>query len=738
VSTVGGAQIDLTNTAPLADKTRSGGEMTEDQGCSSSEEERERFRIILGLTSTVAWEYDLKRGRLLLPGPARRMAGIDPAGDEVSIPAFRKRLHPDDRERVTSSLAAGLKGEVADSEYDFRVSDDSGGWRWIHNRMHLVRDGDGRPERLVGVGMDVTAEHRAEEALARSERAYRLALDSMTDAFIATDGAGRVTDWNPAAEQMYGWTREEILGKPIVETLSPPDHHRRWGQLAGRGLVLPETRLRGYAAEAIGVRKDGSEFPVEIQATSVAVEDERCLQVFVRDISERKAAEAELARLALLDSLTGLPNRNLLMDRMLGAVGRIERRPGRIAVLFIDLDRFKVVNDSLGHSTGDRLLCTVGERLSRIVRSSDTVARFGGDEIVVLCEDVADEAEAAALAEQILAAVSEPLRLDNGREVVLTASIGIAMTDSPRTEPGALIRDADAAMYRAKERGRARLEMFDDEMRARAMAQLELESDLRHALSCEELSLSYQPVVSLADGGVRGVEALVRWNHPTRGVLPPGSFVPLAEETGMIVPIGTWVLEEACRQMARWERERSPLSRLTVAVNLSARQLAQQDLAGIVAEALARHAVEPARLCLEITETALLEGASTTTANLHLLRDLGLQVLVDDFGTGFASLSYLRSFTIDGIKLDASFVAGVGQNPTDTAIIEGVVYIARELHLKVVAEGVEREDQLHALRTVGCDLGQGLYWSSATTPGRLPHVVERLDSGHSHAYPPRS
>ena len=415
------------------------------------------------------------------------------------------------------------------------------------------------------------------------------------------------------------------------------------------------------------------------------------------------------------DPLTGLPNRSLVLDRLDQALFRAERSGARVTVLFADLDRFKVVNDSFGHSVGDRVLLTVSERLLAAVRPLDTVGRLAGDEFVVVCEGLSDD-EAALVAARVAAAVSEPIVLE-GRETVITASIGIAHAE-PGTRAEHILRDSDVAMYRAKERGRSRIELFDADMRRRMLARLETERSLGRAIAEGGLRLDYQPIVSLGDHTVSATEALVRWEHPERGVVHPAEFVSLAEESGLILPLGRWVLGEACRQLAAWRA--AGRSALRVAVNLSARQFADPDLTAVVAEALARAGLPADALWLEITESVLMEEVEDSAETLRALKRLGVHLSVDDFGTGYSSLSYLKRFPVDLLKIDRSFVDGLGTDPDDGAIVLAIVSLARALRLGVVAEGVEHPWQLEALRSLGCDAVQGYLVGRPGPADRLP------------------
>jgi diguanylate cyclase (GGDEF)-like protein len=424
----------------------------------------------------------------------------------------------------------------------------------------------------------------------------------------------------------------------------------------------------------------------------------------------RRQAETELAHQALHDPLTGLPNRALLMDRLDQAAARALRQPVPLTVLFLDLDRFKVVNDGLGHSAGDELLRVVAHRLVEAVRPGDTVARFGGDEFVILCETLPGEEAAVALARRVADTLSHPVTIA-GRDVAITASIGIVVADDAAlTSPEELLRDADTAMYQAKERGRSRHEVFDAPARKRVMDRLDTEVALHRALERDEFRIWYQPEVALDDGRIVGLEALLRWEHPEWGVQLPGQFLQLAEETGLILPIGEWALEEACRQAVAVRAARPELSSVVVWVNLSARQLTQPDLVAVIARVLADTGTDPALLGLEITETVLMEDLEALGETLGRLRDLGVRLAIDDFGTGFSSLSWLRQFPVDVLKVDRSFVAGVIGTDGDHAIVDAVVGLARSLEMVAVAEGVETRAQAAALRALGCDVAQGFYF----------------------------
>jgi diguanylate cyclase (GGDEF)-like protein/PAS domain S-box-containing protein len=587
----------------------------------------------------------------------------------------------------------------------------------MHGRGRVLADENGNPTKMIGAVMDVTAQRVAERAMVESETVLRRTVEASHDAFIGTDEDGQVTDWNPAAEELFGWSESEVLGRSLLELIVP---HRRRSRTKGRAAELGQLMddLGDRLVEMTVVDRSGRRFPAELSLITVEQQDGKHLKAFVRDIAGRKAMERQLTTQALTDPLTHLPNRTLLRDRLALAVTRLDRHPGMVAVMFLDLDRFKVVNDSLGHDAGDELLVEVARRIKSVVRRGDTVARFGGDEFVVVTEPIQQRQVAVALAERIVAAVAAPLHVGE-HEVQPSVSLGIALAEDGGAKADALMRDADLAMYHAKERGGERIEVFEPAMRSRAVARLEVEAELRRAIDREELRVHFQPVVSFA-GQIVGLEALAWWQHPDRGLVPPADFVPLAEETGLAVPMGAWVLRHAARAVARWQATVAP--GLQLAVNLSGRQLEDPGLPQTVAEILAEEGLDPPSLCLEITETALMRDAEASSRSLESLRSIGIRIAVDDFGTGYSSLFYLRRFPVQVLKLDRFVVAGLGRDPEDAAIVGSVIRLAHALGLEAVAEGVETPHQGAALAALGCDLAQGLYWSQPA-----PHEeIERL------------
>ncbi|MDQ3642075.1 MAG: EAL domain-containing protein, partial [Actinomycetota bacterium] len=558
-------------------------------------------------------------------------------------------------------------------------------------------------------------------AAAASDEAVLMA-DVAHDAFIALDEQGRIVEWNPEAEAVFGWARAEAVGQPLVDVAVPARHRRIYEEHLAAVLGGDNTPLVPRR-ELVAIRRSGVEFPVQVTVWTNGNNGSRRVCGFVRDLSERKRFEGQLASQALHDRLTGLPNRVLLRDRVEHALARAGRRGASVALLIADIDRFKLINESLGHDGGDRLLVAVGQRLTELLRPGDTVARMGGDEFALLCEDVGGYHEAVGIASRVVGAFEKPFEVQ-GADLSVTASVGVAVGALAGPAPELLLRDADVAMYRAKDGGRDRFEVFDETMLADATSRLSVENDLRRGIAQGQLRLYYQPIVHIDTGAIAGFEALVRWQHPERGLLPPVEFITSAEETGLIVPLGRYVLEEACREAATWADMQVGGERLRVSVNVSAKQLAQPGWSDEVAQVLAESGLAPRQLVLEITESVLMDDTDTTAVRLEELRRLGVRIAIDDFGTGYSSLGYLRRLPVDILKIDKSFIDGVAEGPHESALARAVVKLASTLRLEAVAEGISTRKQLLQLRRLRCPYGQGYYFSRPQPPAAIPGLLQ--------------
>jgi diguanylate cyclase (GGDEF)-like protein len=533
----------------------------------------------------------------------------------------------------------------------------------------------------------------------------RLVEELLREAWLVTGSINHVS----SVEDAIGRVAKDVPACILLD-LSLPD---------AQGLGTLERVRDAYPSVPIVVLTGTDDEAQAVQAVQEGAQDYlvkgqvdgHLLGRAIRYAIERKFAEVQLSHQALHDPLTGLANRALLMERLAQALARTERRPSSVAVLFLDIDRFKTINDNFGHEVGDSVLACIGDRLRKALRPEDVASRFGGDEFVVLCEDLEDDRHVVTIANRIGRSISEPISLEAG-EVVVTTSIGIAAARGIGDRPEVLLRDADAAVYRAKERGRDRLEFFDQRMRARLLSRSRRETELRHAIDAGELRLHYQPLVVMDDLRVERVEALVRWEHPRRGLLLPREFIPVAEETGFIVDLGSWVLREACCQTVRWEHAFPDQRSTSIAVNVSPRQLDHPDFEDTVWQIVEETGAEPKNLWFEITETAFMDPAPPVLEMLGRLRELGIHLAIDDFGTGYSSLSHLRQFRIDELKVDQTFVQGLERDAEDSSIVAAVVNLAHNLGLSAVAEGVETAEQSRRVQLVGCDLAQGFYFAA--------------------------
>ncbi len=561
------------------------------------------------------------------------------------------------------------------------------------------------------------------EALFEERERAQVTLNSIGDAVVSTDVSGRVTYLNVVAEDLTGWSQHEAAGHPLEDVLQIIDGTTRQVMQNPTALTMRDDKVVALPPNCVLIRRDGVEAAIE--DSTAPIHDRRgavtgSVMVF-HDVSVARAMTSRMTHLAQHDSLTDLPNRVLLHDRLREAIILSRRHQRELSVLFLDLDRFKHINDSLGHVVGDRLLQSVARRLLSCVRGSDTVGRQGGDEFVVLLWEVRRAEDAAIAAAKILEALRKPHLID-GHELHITASIGIVTYPEDGTDVETLMKKADQAMYHAKQTRHDSYQFFKPEMNARAIERQSLEDSLHYAIERQELVLHYQPKFNLATGGIIGAEALIRWRHPQRGLVPPGQFISIAEECGLIVPIGRWVLREACRQARAWQL--AGLPPLCVAINVSAVELRAPGFVAGVRATLKETGLEARYLELELTETVLIEDSRSVADVLKELKDIGVLLALDDFGTGYSNLSQLKRFPIDALKIDQSFVRDLAVDEDDAGIVTAVIGMGKSLHMRVVAEGVETREQLEILQEHGCPQGQGYYFCRPVPAEQFRRLLE--------------
>ncbi|HEX2575101.1 MAG TPA: EAL domain-containing protein [Aquihabitans sp.] len=678
-----------------------------------------RFRALVENSSDIVLVVNDERQITFASPAAHRLLGIREKALMGSHPA--RWVHPDD----WPALAAVLDGggatedtEIGELEVRFRHVD--GSHRWFEIRTKDLHH-DPEIEGLVVTAREITDRKATEQQLAASEARFRALVQNSTDVVAVIDERGEYSYVSPAVSEMLGYLPEELEGTRGVALLAP-------GELGNFRDAAPELSQPQLPEEELQVRRFEAQVRHrngELRTLDVGVTDMRHepavngIVLNARDITVRKALERDLRYQAMHDTLTGLANRTMFTQQTATALRVAASDATSVGALFIDLDDFKTVNDSLGHAVGDELLQEVAKRLIATLSPADLAARLGGDEFAVLVVDGEGERGVLEVADQVIDIVAQPFTIQ-GREIRVTCSIGIALA-TEEADAEVLLRSADVAMYLAKDRGKNRAAMFEDHLHTSVFERLELKADLVRAIEDGQLRCHYQPIVSLQTGRITGVEALVRWDHPVRGRLTPDAFIPLAEDTGLIVPLGGWVLRESCRQLRQWQLRLPRTSSLTISVNLSVRQLAHEHIIRDVREAIEDAQLDPSTLTLEITETTLMHDTEVTRHRLAQLRELGVSLAVDDFGTGYSSLQYVQRFPIDIIKIDRSFVTGLGTNPGDGAVVQSMIELSQRLGVHTVAEGIDRPEQIAILQSLGADLGQGYLFSK-------PVPAEQIDA----------
>jgi diguanylate cyclase (GGDEF)-like protein/PAS domain S-box-containing protein len=652
----------------------------------------ERFRIAAENASDIIYEWDLRTGEVDLFGPNHQHLADWPV--PRSYEAWKSMVHPDDVERILSQSEYHLgSGQRFSNEY--RVVGRNGKIYHYSNRGQAVRSGTGEPYKCIGVLTDITERRVAEEAISH----LAAIVQCSEDAIVATDTSGAITTWNDGAHQLLGYTATQVRAMPLEALLESTDLAR---EILGHIQQGRSSRLD----EAVCLRSDGSHVPVLLSVSPIRKSNGQLTgsAIIASDISARKLAEGEMAHRAMHDHLTGLPNRLLLAEGLAQSIAGAELRASGTAVIFVDLDRFKFVNDTLGHEAGDALLQQVAQRLSGCIRQGDMLARMGGDEFMVVVNGVTGDQVAISVGDRLRDSLREPFFVDH-HELVITASMGISIYPRDGKDVSALRRNADAAMYEAKQAGKDRVRFYKPALGAAFQARLEMETDLRHALDHDQLRLYYQPMFLAAGNRLTAYEALARWQHPTLGFVPPNQFIPLAEETGLIIRLGDWVLREACRQCRWWQDHGKSMVR--VAVNVSSLQFAHDDFVDTVLGVLRETGLPGELLDLELTESIVMRDIDSVIQKMAKLRGYGVRISVDDFGTGYSSLGYLSKLPVDILKIDRCFIADIGENDTAVRLIQGMISLGHSIGKRVIVEGIETTAQLEILRDLHCDEVQG-------------------------------
>jgi diguanylate cyclase (GGDEF)-like protein/PAS domain S-box-containing protein len=673
----------------------------------------ERFRQIAENIREVFWITDPAKNNMLYISPAYEdIWGRSCESLYASPWTWLEAIHADDRDRILQAIQ--LRQQQGQYDEEYRIVRPDGSIRWVHDKAFPVRDDEGRVYRVVGVADDITDRREVEERGRKAAEQTQNILSSITDAFFALDAQWRFTFLNATAERLLRREKAALLAQTLWD---------EFPELIGS---VFQTNYQKAVTEQRPVEFEEFYPPLDTWFEVHAYPYENGLSVYFRDVTERKRTEERLSYLAQYDPLTGLPNRTLFRDRLRSAIARAKREDRLVAVMFLDIDRFKDINDTLGHLTGDGVLQSVATLLKENLRSADTIARLGGDEFTVIIESISHIDQVGTIAEKMLRAFSQPM-MAAGQEIYVTASIGIAVRTADVDDVDELLKHADIAMYHAKQEGRNNYQFYSESIHGKSPEQLSLEGKLRRAVERQEFVLMYQPQVNIASGRVVAAESLLRWQSPDLGLVPPDRFIPLAEETGLIVPIGEWVLQTACAQNKAWQE--AGLPPIVISVNLSPRQFRQKNLLDAVVALIRDSRLDARFLELEITESMVMHRPEEVTVMLSRLDDIGVRLAIDDFGTGYSSLSYLKRFPVHKLKIDQSFVRDITTDRDDAAIVSAVVAMARSLELLVVAEGVETREQLAFLEKLNCDEYQGYFFSRPVPADEFAELLVRNAAG---------
>ncbi|TVP87684.1 MAG: EAL domain-containing protein [Pseudomonadaceae bacterium] len=687
------------------------------------------LKAVIDANSIGTWQLDLQTEEMLVNNKWASLIGYDLEElGQVTYDTWKQRVHPDDLAYCLDIIDQHAHGDIPLYEANLRIQHKDGHWIWINSRGRITTfTADGQPETMLGTHFDISAQVQTENSLQEQSQHMEVIVEHMLDGIISINGDGTIQSFNPAAEQIFGYSYPEVLGKNVNILMPEPhrSHHDSYiHNYMGSGLG----GIIGKGRELEGLHKDGHRFPIEIGIAEVKQEGERLFIGMIRDITERKKGEDEIRQLAFYDGLTQLPNRRLLLDRLQQAIANADRHQRHSALLFLDLDNFKSLNDSAGHGQGDRLLQQVANRLTQGVRKGDTVARLSGDEFIIMLEELSvDNHEAAnqaeVVAEKLLSEINRSFTLE-GLDYRGSASIGITLFNDHCASREDLLKQADMAMYKAKAAGRNSIHFFDPQMQVAVTARAALEQDLHAAIRQQQFCLHYQ--IQVDDHGCHvGAEVLLRWQHPERGMVSPADFIPLTEETGLIVPIGEWVLEQACQTLASWGQN-TATAELCLAVNISVVQFRRGDLVRHLLQTLQKTGANPQRLKLEITESLLANNLDEVVGKMRTLRQQGISFSIDDFGTGYSSLAYLKQLPINQLKIDQRFVRDLLTNSNDQAIAEAIITLAKAMQLDVIAEGVETEAQREKLLQLGCRHYQGYLFGRPAPLDEFRHALSQI------------